>query len=742
MLRLPGIEKIEALLADGEMLTARELADRLGLSPEQRPSLRRRLQQWVKEGSLVMARGRRFGAVRDLGQVVGRFTRLPAGYGFVAPDDPQQKDLFIPPHAQADALHGDLVAAQIVEIQRDGRQAGRILRVVERRSRSLVGLLQRTYSGAAIVDPLDSGFGFEVLVPAQKTADARSGELVRIEIQRFAEPGQPATGTVVERLGRPDDPGVEVEVLIRKYGLDPEFPAEVLEEVASLPGDLSGWSLEGREDFRDRIVATVDGATARDFDDGICVEQREGKTLLHVFIADVDAFVPEGSATDVEALRRGTSVYFPGRAVPMLPERLSCDLCSLRPDRPRLTQGVTLEFDGEGRRLATRFHQGVIRSRARLTYEQVAALAEGGRESLAGVDPEVVAMLERALALAARLERARSRRGAVDFDLPEPEILMDVEGATIGIEARGRNPAHRMIEEFMIAANEAVAEVLLARQEAVLYRVHEKPPLDRLQRLAEALDGLGYSFPVSRQGRIEPGRLQEVIAASEGRPEHPLVQRLVLRAMALARYDPACLGHFGLALTRYLHFTSPIRRYPDLLAHRALRRVLRSDPGSGGARAEREARMPELAVECSRLEREAEAAEREAIAWKMAAFMADRLGEEFDGTVVEVAPHGVHVLLGEPYVEGMIPIARLGQEYFRYDTARRRLVGQDTGTVYRLGQPIRIRVDRVDLLRHLVDFAPARLPGPTRPGQGRGRGRRGGRAGARRRAPRPKGRRR
>ncbi|HHN73902.1 MAG TPA: ribonuclease R [Acidobacteria bacterium] len=740
MLRLPGIEKIESLLADGEMLTARELADRLGLAPEQRPLLRRRLQKWVAEGSLVMARGRRFGAVRDLGQVVGRLTRLPAGYGFVAPDDPQKKDLFIPAHAQADALHGDLVAAQIVEIQPDGRQAGRILRVVERHSRSLVGLLQRTYSGAALVDPLDSGFGFEVLIPAQKTAGAQSGELVRVEIQRFAEPGQPATGAVVERLGRPDDPGVEVEVLIRKYGLDPAFPSEVIAEVEALPGGIEGWSLEGRTDFRDKIAVTVDGASAKDFDDAICVERRGESTWLHVFIADVDAFVPEGSATDVEALRRGTSVYFPGRAVPMLPERLSCELCSLRPGVPRLTQGVSLEFDGEGRRVATRFHQGVIESRARLTYEQVAALAQGGREALPGVDQDVLAMLERALALAGEMERARARRGAVDFDLPEPEILMDLEGATVGIEARGRNPAHRMIEEFMIAANEAVAEHLLEKREAVLYRVHEKPPLDRLQRLAEALDGLGYSFSCGRKGQIEPARLQQIVAASEGRPEHPLVQRLVLRAMALARYDPACLGHFGLALERYLHFTSPIRRYPDLLVHRALRRVLGGRPGSGGQRAEREARMPELAVECSRLEREAEAAEREAIAWKMAAFMADRLGEEFDGTVVEVAPHGVHVLLGEPYVEGMIPIARLGQEYFRYDAARRRLVGQDSGTVYRLGQPIRVRVDRVDLLRHLVDFAPARLEAAPRPPRAGSRKRPG--RGGRRRSPRPKGRRR
>lgn len=701
---LEEIERVLALAPERKALTAREIAHLLGLSADQRPALRRRLQELVAEGVLVVLRGRRFGSARDLGGVVGRFTRLAAGFGFVVPDDPQQKDIFIPPEGQGNALHGDVVAARVIAVKPDGRRSGRIVGVVERRTDCLVGVFHKTYSGGGLVDPLDSGFGFEVLVPSGKTGGAVTGELVRVELSRFPSEVSSAVGQVVERLGRPEEPGVDVEVLIRKHGLEPEFPEEVEEEVAALPGSPDQWPLAGREDLTGKTFVTIDGEGAQDFDDAICVEQEGEDLILHIVIADVDFFVPEGSLTDREALRRGTSVYFPDRSVPMLPLRLCHDLCSLRPGVIRLTQGASLRYGPEGRRKGARFHEGYIRSAARLTYAQVAKLLEGGREQAAALEA-VAPMVHRAGALARLLERRRGERGAIDFDLPEPEIVLDLTGATVSIEARGRNPAHRLIEEFMIAANEAVAEELLRRKEPTLYRVHEKPPPDRLAKFRDALDGLGYRLPVEAGSQIKPRHFAQLIGLAEGRPEEPLIQRLVLRAMALARYDPACLGHFGLALEHYLHFTSPIRRYPDLIAHRALRRLREKDKESAGEKAERRARLPELARECSRLERDAEAAEREAIAWRKAAYMADRLGEEFAGRIVEVAPHGLMVMLDEPYVEGLIPVARLGAEYFRYDERRRRMIGADSGRVYHIGQEVRVRVDRVDLLRHFIDFA-------------------------------------
>jgi ribonuclease R len=388
----------------------------------------------------------------------------------------------------------------------------------------------------------------------------------------------------------------------------------------------------------------------------------------------------------------------------MLPERLSNDLCSLRPDEIRLTQGVSIDFDRRGNTKRARFHDGFIRSRARLTYTEVAKLVEEQDPEARSARAEIVPMLDAAAELAALLARRREERGAIDFDLPEPEILLELTGETAEIVARRRNAAHRLIEEFMITANAAVASELKKRKAPTLYRVHERPPLDRVERLADALDGLGYRLP-GEAAAIEPSAFAGLVEQAKGKPEEPFVTRLVLRTMALAKYHEECLGHFGLALPRYLHFTSPIRRYPDLIAHRALRRLTRGPAESAGEKEERVARLPDLARECSRLEREAEAAEREAVAWKVAAFMADRLGDEFDGVVIEIAPHGVLVALDEPFVEGMIPVARLGPEYWKYDAKRRILRGSESGTIYRLGMPVRVRVDRVDLYRHLIDFS-------------------------------------
>lgn len=733
---LPENRVILALLsapAAEEGMTARQIADELGLPPRLRATLRRKLQSLCRDGDLVPLRGRKFGARKVLGDVAGKFSRLPAGFGFVVPDDPDQTDLFIPPGAQAGALHGDLVAARVVEVRADGRREGRIEKVLERRSQVISGLFQGTTTGGGMVSPLDAGFGFEILVPRERTGGAVSGEIVRVNLESYPLDGGMVRGEIVERLGRPDAPGVDVQVLMHKYGLSAEFPPLVEDEVGRFSQRPEDWPLAGREDFTGGTVVTIDGETAQDFDDAIEVQRLPGGGFrLSVHIADVAYFVPVGSATDAEALRRGTSVYFPGRAVPMLPEILSNGLCSLRPDELRLTQGVTLEYDPAGKVTATRFHDGFIRSAARLTYSEVARIIEDrDSQARAARGPELVAMLDAAADLARLLAKKRAERGAIDFDLPEPEILLELTGETADIIARHRNEAHRLIEEFMIAANEAVASELKRRREPALYRVHERPDPNRVEALAEMLGGLGYRLP-DNPAAVRPRDFAALIEAARNTPEESFVSRAVLRTMALARYADSCDGHFGLALSRYLHFTSPIRRYPDLVVHRALRRLRRGPKESPGERADRSARLPELARECSRLERDAESAERESIAWKVAAFMAERLGEEFDGHIVDLAPHGLTVALEDPYVEGLVPVARLGPEFFRFDFKRRALRGAESGRAFRVGQTIRVRVDRVDLFRHFVDFA---LAGASEPRPSPARSRSRGRKEPRRNAP-------
>ena len=713
--------------------TARQIVRGLEPTKVRLPELRRTLSRMVQEGEIVALRGRRFAACEQAGDVVGRLVRTRTGAGWVAADDPTRDDLFIPVEAQSGALHGDIVAARVVGRRRDGRPEGRIVRVIERKSEFVVGLFHRTGSGGGLVEPLDRGFGFDILVPKRAKdrllAEARTGEIVTVRLDTPPLDGRPPRGRLVERLGAPDTPGIDVEILVRKYGLESEFPREVIREVEALPGEASAWPVDQREDFTSLEVVTIDGSDAKDYDDAIHVRRLEdGGFELQVFIADVDFFVARNSAIEREALRRGTSVYFPGRVIPMLPERLSNDLCSLLPGELRLTQGVSIIFDREGRRKSHHFHDGVIRSKARMTYEEVSEILDGNRQRAAGHGQARLAMLDAARDLTEVLVRAHRRRGGLDFDLPEPAILFDLEGATTDIVARPRLLAHRMIEGFMIAANEAVAAELSERNWPTIYRVHERPDPLLVARLAQVLEGMGCTLPEPYEN-LRPGDFAKVLTAVEGRPEEGFVSRQVLRSLALARYDTECLGHFGLALDFYGHFTSPIRRYPDLVMHRALRDLRRAERDATFASdPDEQARLPEVARETSRLERDAEAAERESLSWKRTAFMADRLGEEYLGEITDISTAGVAVSLAEPYVEGFIPITRLGTEYFRFVVRRRLLEGSRSGRVYKLGQRIKVRVDRVDLLRHQIDFCPVD-EGPTgrRPARPPRRGRRKGR---------------
>ncbi len=532
-------------------------------------------------------------------------------------------------------------------------------------------------------------------------AGANDGDAVLVEIDRPARGGRPAAARVVEILGRVGEPGVDALVVARRFRLATEFPPEVLEDARRLPLAVGPSDLRSRERFDDPPVVTIDGETARDFDDAISVaELPGGGARVFVHIADVGHFVPEGSVLDHEARRRGTSVYFPDCVLPMFPEKLSNDLCSLRPGEDRLVQSVILDLDQDGDVRATRFADGVIRSAARLTYTQVAAVLDG-EARLTGIDPRVTDMLRRADRVREILSARRRVRGSVDFDLPEPRILLDVEGVMTGITIEPRNRAHRLIEELMLLANETVAGHLEARRAPCLYRVHDAPDPVKVDALADFASGFGLRLRAGTDA-VRPRDIQRLLEAAESRPEYPIVAQVALRSMMQARYTPENSGHFGLAAPVYAHFTSPIRRYPDLVVHRLLR-SLRHSRKEALARVGRG--LGELGEACSRLERAAEAAERELLEWKKIAFVRDKVGESFDGIVTAVTAFGLFVQLTASLVEGLLHVTRLGPDRYEHIESRHELQGARTGKSFRLGDRLRVRLDRVDAVLRRIDLS-------------------------------------
>ena len=568
----------------------------------------------------------------------------------------------------------------------------------------VIGLFQR----GGLVVPFDAADGPPLAVSPSARAGAQPGDAVVASIVRAGRGGSELR--ITEVLGPADAPGVDVQVVARRHALRREFPEEVRIVAARMPRKIPPKEIAARERFDDPAAVTIDGETARDFDDAVAVADLPGGGWrLFVHVADVSYYVKPGDTIDKEAQARGTSVYFPNRVYPMMPERLADDLCSLRPGEDRLVQTVVIDYDRKGEVVGTRFADGVIRSAARLTYTQVAGLIEGngGRAPLPA---EIAGMLHRAEALRDVLETRRHARGSIDFDLPAPVILLDVEGAMTGIKIEPRNRAHRMIEEFMLAANEAVAEWLSSRKVPCLFRVHDSPDPLKIEGLEAIARSLGLSLKSGREG-VRPKDVQRLLGDAEGLPAYPVVAQIALRSMKQARYSPEDSGHFGLAAPHYLHFTSPIRRYPDLVAHRALRAARhRAKPAVRGD-------LEPLADACSKLEREAEAAERELLDWKKVKFLRGREGEELDGIVTGVARFGLFVQLDGGIAEGLVRIERLGSEWLEFDPVRHELRGSSSGRVWRLGDAMRVRIERVDTVLRRVDLLPIESPiaRPSRP---------------------------
>jgi ribonuclease R len=694
---------LDLLTQGGKPLSVRELVRRLDLAKEERHDLKPLLRRLIETGEVVKIRGARIGLPSRMNLVAGRLTCNPGGFGFVVPERRAegQPDVFVAPVNLKEAMHGDRVVVRVERVTPKGPE-GRIIRVLERAVTRLVGSYREDGRFGGHLVPFDKRVLRELFIPPSEAGGAQSGQMVLAEITHPPTATRNPIGRVIEVLGRLGEAGVDLKVVVAKYALPMAFPAEVEAEAERVPRLVRPEDLAGRTDFRSWPTVTVDPETARDHDDAISLDRSaDGRWRLAVHIADVAHYVPVGSPLDQEAYLRGTSVYFPDHVVPMLPHALSSGICSLVEGEDRLTQTVVLELDPEGRVETTAFHDSVIRSGARMSYQQVQAIVDGDaalRERFARLVP----LFERMDALAKLMRRLRYARGSLDFDLPEPKLVLGPTGDVTGILATERLDSMRAIEEFMLAANEAVAGRLSEAGAGALFRIHESPDPERVEEFCELVASFGYRVKVT-QGEVRPEDLQLVLRQIEGKPEEKLVGYLLLRTMKLARYHQENLGHFGLATERYAHFTSPIRRYPDLVVHRALR-LLRQGRDAAREAALHEA-LPEMGRHLSEMERRADDAERELIEWKKVRFMADKLGETFTGYVTGVQAYGLFVELTEVFVQGLVHVSSMTDDYYVFSEKAHTLKGESTRTVYRLGDKVEVQLVRVDLERRQLDFA-------------------------------------
>lgn len=640
--------------------------------------------------------------------IKGKLSSHPDGYGFVIPDEGGD-DIFIPARYLRENLHGDRVEARVESGHRPGRREGRIVQTLERGVSTLVGRFEGGGEGGTVI-PDEPRITHLVAIPRNRTNKARHGDVVVVEITEYPSGIRGMSGRIVEVLGQPGDPETQVLAIARKHGLPVAFPPDVLAEAQSVAGEPSPADLEGRTDLRSDLTITIDGETARDFDDAVSVRRLEADVIrLRVSIADVSHYVRDSSALDREALNRGTSVYFPDRCIPMLPESLSNEICSLNPGRDRLAVTAELYFDRDGTAMEASFYPSVIRSDERMTYTSVREILVDGNPATISRYGRLVDDLKTMEELALRLTAKRRRRGSIDFDLPEPEIVLDLQGRIESLARAERNLAHRIIEEFMLAANEAVAAYLSERDMPCIYRIHEPPDPARLRDFRDFIKAFGFTLRM-KGDRVEPAELQRLLKSAEGRPEEKMVNELLLRCMKQARYSSENTGHFGLASPCYLHFTSPIRRYPDLVVHRLLKGAL------AGSLKKREksvvaAMFPGVSEESSRRERTAMEAEREIVDLKRLEYMESRVGEVFNGFVTGVASYGFYVELAELPVEGLVHVSALGDDYYRLAEKLHSLVGERSGRAYRIGDRVPVRVEAVSREKKRVQFSPVALPG-------------------------------
>ena len=694
---LPGRSAIlEALIDAGVPLAPEELARRLEIAKRDHAAFVERVDDLKRAGEVIVNRKGEVCVIAKLDLVTGTIQGHPDGFGFLVPDEGGD-DLFLSPREMRKALHGDRVAAKTIGYDRRGRPEGEIVEVIARANREVVGRLHEE-RGIHFIEAENRRLSQDILVPAQDLNGARPGQVVVVEITEQPTEGREALARVKEVLGGATDPGIEIEIALRKHALPFVFSKPAERQAARLPTEVRPADCKGRVDLRALPLVTIDGEDARDFDDAVYAEPEGDGFRLVVAIADVSSYVRDGDALDRDARERGTSVYFPRRVIPMLPEALSNELCSLKGNVDRLCVACDMRVDARGTIARYAFAPAVMRSRARLTYTQVWQwLSEPG--SARGRDAKaLLPHLKHLHAVFEVLLAARERRGAIDFESIEQEIKFSSEGKIAAIVPAPRNDAHRMIEEAMLAANVCAAQFLTDHRQSALYRVHEGPPPDKLAALREFLAGSGLALG----GGDKPGAgdYAQLISRIKTRPDSELLQTVLLRSLSQAQYAPENVGHFGLAYDAYTHFTSPIRRYPDLLAHRAIKAVLAGKRYTPSGMS-----WSELGVHCSMTERRADDASRDVMQFLKCYYMQDHVGEVFDGTISGVASFGLFVMLDHVNVDGLLHVTELPRDYFHFDAIRHTLTGERSGVEFQLAGRIRVKVARVDLEQAKIDFA-------------------------------------
>jgi len=708
---IPSREVILQVLSDSTGPMAFEpLADQLGLTEEvDLEALQRRLRAMERDGQIVRNRRNAYLPSKKADLVRGRVVGHPDGYGFLIPDEGGD-DLFLSPKQMRSLLHGDRALARVVGIDRRGRREGTLVEVLERNTHQVVGRLFQE-KGINYVVPDNRRLHQDVLIPPEQADAAASDQIVVAEIVEQPSRRTQPIGRVVEVLGEHMAPGMEIDIALRSHELPHEWPEAVTEAARALGDEVPEKAKRGRWDLRETPLVTIDGEDARDFDDAVYAERTDKGWRLLVAIADVASYVRPEEALDAEAQRRGTSVYFPQRVIPMLPEELSNGLCSLNPDVDRLCMVCEMDIDRRGRLRHYRFARGVMRSAARLTYTEVAQMVVEGKRAVRERYDHVVEHLDELYELYKAFRVARQRRGAIDFETTESRFIFDEHAKIERIVAEERNDAHKIIEECMITANVAAARFLQAHELPTLYRVHEGPESEKLEQVREFLGQLGLSLGGGEEP--DPKDYARVINEVYERADAHLIHTVLLRSLSRAVYAPENVGHFGLALDAYAHFTSPIRRYPDLLVHRGIQHIL--DGGTvQGFHYEHED-MVGLGEHCSMTERRADDATRDVADWLKCEYMLEKVGMELDGLITGVTSFGLFVELDGIFIDGLLHVTSLENDYYQFDPVAHELRGERSGRVYRLGDPIRVQVARVDLDERKIDFELAEAERGRRP---------------------------
>ncbi|MEN2985297.1 MAG: ribonuclease R [Thermodesulfovibrionaceae bacterium] len=686
---------LEFIKKVGRPVSFKDISEELSLKASERKKLKRVLKDLLLEGKIIRNRKGLYLPIKEVKLITGYFEAHKEGFGFVVPDSPKEKDLFIPPYATGGAMHGDRV---VVRVEHKRRKEGRIIRIIERSTKRVVGKVEK--SGPLFyIQPKKRYLNQQIIIhPEDKKL--KVGDLVLGEIVTYQTGQKPLVARVIKVFEKPKNPKDEIEILLYEYDLPKKFSQEALSSAKILlEKGISKAQIKNRRDLRQLPTVTIDGENAKDFDDAISIKKTKDRYILWVHIADVSHYVKWDSVLDKEAKQRGTSVYLPDRVIPMLPPALSENLCSLLPKTPRLTFTVELHFDNSGERKEAYFYPSLIQTQERMTYTSVKKiLIDKDKEEIRKYE-DLVETFEIMAELCELLKDRRKMRGSLDFDLPEPEVLIDLKGDPQAIIKAERNLAHFIIEEFMIATNEAVAEFLYSKGIPSIYRIHEEPEPVKIQHLTKIVRNLGL---INKD--VKTRDFPEILQLVKGTQYEEIINYLLLRSLKQAKYSPENVGHFGLASEFYTHFTSPIRRYPDLVVHRILKEVLKNGKISKQRQSYLEEILPEIAIHSSKTERQADEVERDAIQIMRVWFMKDKVGEKLDGKVTMVTSEGLRIRLNEYFVEGFLPISHMTDDFYQFDENRYLLFGLKRKRKFTIGTPVKILVSKVNIEEREIIF--------------------------------------